>query len=47
MSAESLILQLSRSGEPRSLDPSSLTHFDGLVPLMEIAVVITLWRQCR
>ena len=45
MSAESLVLHLSRSGELRSFAPFPVPHFDGPVPLMVIAIAITLWRQ--
>jgi hypothetical protein len=47
MSAESLVLHMSRSGELRSFDPSPVTHFYDPVPLVVIAVGTTLWRQCR
>ena len=47
MSSESLVFRLSRSGELRSFDPSSVPHFDDPVSLVVIAVAVTLWRQCR
>jgi hypothetical protein len=40
MSAESLVFHLSRSGELRIFDPSSVPHFDDPVPLLAIAVAV-------
>jgi hypothetical protein len=47
MSAESLVLHLSRSGELQSFAPSTVPHFDDPVSLVVIGVAVTLWRKCK
>lgn len=40
MTAESLVLHMSRSGELRIFDPSTVPHFDDPVHLMAIAAAV-------
>lgn len=46
MSAESLVFHLSRSGELRVFDPSSVPHFDHPAPLVAIAIAVISAGYC-